>query len=129
MSRRGSENRRKGKVVGVRVDDALYRVLRDRADELNVRLREWARGILQQHLAGAPRTRTPRLSVAISADDRALLQEFNRHAARLTGALIQAAKSARLGDMPQYHAALEHQLIEVQKMREVIDRLMEQLER
>ncbi|MES0810347.1 hypothetical protein ABLO27_12765 [Roseibium sp. SCPC15] len=117
----GSEKRQKNQVVGVRMEDDLYGILTDRAARAGLRPGTYAHQVLAEHLVGAePVARIARNRIIVSEEDRQVVAEFSRHAGRLSGALIQAARIARLGRMTAYHELIERLIADLQTVRQAV---------
>lgn len=125
MSRSGSEKRKlDGGLVGVRFDAEQTRLLNDLAAAAGITRAEFLRRLFVQSTTGAPgaeQKRIGRRRRLAAAEDRQLLTTFSRYAGRLTGALIQSAKAARLAGMVSYHAELEMMLREVRDLKRRVD--------
>jgi hypothetical protein len=128
MAVQGTEVRRKTVVLGVRVDPGLNSRISAEAAARGVTSAELVRQIVAGTLDGR-QVRPAAKSVSISSSDRALIAELNRHAGRLTGALIQTAKAARQQGLQEYRRPVEHLIGEVTKVRKSLDRLLEELSR
>lgn len=123
MSGRGTEVRQKTQLIGVRIEDDLNAWISSEAAAEGMSKAAFLR-TLAEHARSGRRNPTPRQRIEISAQDRALIADFNRHSGRLTGALIQTAKAARENGQSQYRAPVEHLILEVRAVRVVIDGLV-----
>lgn len=126
MANTRSETRRKTGLVGVRVDPDLDAWLTNEAAARGLGKAEFVRSILDASRGGKRQSRSQRI-FALSAEDRALIEMFNRHAGRLTGALVMTAKEARTSSLVPYHSAVERLLEETRSLRRTIDRILERL--
>lgn len=129
-SRLGSERRRlSSKPVGVRFDERHDRLLTDLASASAVTRAEYLRKLFLDHVDGGGDARRIETKILLDAEDRAALATFSRHSGRLTGALIQTAKAARVnGGLVSYHAAIEALLAETRDLKRRVDRLVEEHE-
>lgn len=126
MANTRSESRRKTGLIGVRVDPDLDAWLANEAAALGVGKAEVIRGILDASRGAKGRGRSRR-AFELPAEDRTRIETFNRHAGRLTGALVMTAKEARTSGLVPYHAAVERLLEEARSLRRTIDRILERL--
>lgn len=123
-----SESRVKTGLIGIRVEPDLDVWLATEAAAQGVTKAALARDILDATRHRKSRRTTSRVFEVI-AEDRALIEAFNRHAGRLTGALVTTAKAARVGGLTSYHLAVEHLLAETKTLRKSIDLIVERMSR
>lgn len=126
-SRSGSEQRKlSSKPVGVRLNEHHDRMLNDLAATSGVTRAQYLRNLFLDHVEGGGTVRKIQSKILLDAGDRAALATFSRHSGRLTGALIQTAKAARVnGGLTSYHVAVETLLAETRNLKRRVDRLIE----
>lgn len=112
--------------MGVRLDEHHDRLLNDLAAASRVTRAQYLRKLFLDHVEGDGTAGNIQSKILLDAGDKAALATFSRHSGRLTGALIQTAKAARLnGGLTSYHAAVEALLAETRDLKRRVDQLVE----